>query len=282
MAAALREGYPQEIVDRLAAERITAVETRRDGIIGTNLHPNLKERSPEANLPDYDALSARRARQVSAYRLATAPERDAEVLAKLGDLLVATPAAKMKILTSAFSHGATLGEVGKVLRAGRSTDVSITRLRIKRRSEPFEIIRRRSDAYLARTGARPLVFLANCGPRKQHAARAEFSAGFFAAGGFEVRNTPGFDSPLVAAAAAHESGARIVVICSTDDTYPVLVPPLAGALNAGSNAPLVVLAGMPATPELQQQFRAAGVSEFIHMRANCAQMLSRFQDQLGL
>lgn len=282
MAAAIREGFPQETVDRLAIDRVAAVEARRDGVIGTNLHPNLKERPERANLPDYDVLASRRARQVSAYRMATAPERDTEVMARLNELLAATPANKMRLLTEAFSHGATLGEVGKVLRADRTGEASVNRLRIRRRSEPFEALRRRTDACLARTGARPRVFLANFGPRKQHAARADFSAGFFSAGGFEVRPNPGFDSPAAVAQAVRESGDRIVVICSTDDTYPAVVPPLASLLKALSDPPLVVLAGLPATPELQQQFRSAGIDEFIHLRANCAQLLARFQDKLGL
>ena len=89
-------------------------------------------------------------------------------------------------------------------------------------------------------------------------------------------------TPQAAAASARESGAPIVVICSTDDTYPALVPPLAAELKAGPHPPLLVLAGLPATPELQQQFRAVGVDEFIHLHANCAQLLARFQDKLGL
>ena len=283
MAAAIREGFPQETVDKLAAERLAAVETRRDGIIGTNLHPNLKETPPATNLPDYAALAARRARQVSAYRLATAPERDAEVMGRLADLLGATPAVIMTRLIEAFGHGATIGEVGKVLRAGRSDDgTTVPRLRLRRRSEPFEALRRRADAHLARTGARPRVFLVPFGPRRQHAARAEFSAGFFAAGGFEVRSNPGFDTPQSAAASAREAGAPIVVICSTDDTYPALVPAFAAELRAGPNPPVLVLAGLPATTALQEQFRAAGVDEFIHLRTNCAQMLARFLDKLGL
>lgn len=281
MAAAIRQGFPQETVDRLAAERIGAVESRRTGIIGTNLQPNLKERPVEPNLPDYEQLAGRRARQVAAYRQATPCERDAEVLARLDELLTATPAAKMKLLTAAFAHGATLGEVGKVLGIGRSAESMVARLRIRRQSEPFEALRRRADAHLANTGARPSVYLASFGPRKQHGARADFSAGFFAAGGFEVRSGPAQDNPQAAAAAARESGARVVVICSSDESYPALVPPLAGLLKAGPKPPLVVLAGLPATPELQLQYRLAGVDEFIHLRANCAQLLARFQDQLG-
>lgn len=282
MAAAIRTGFPQETVDKLAAERIGAVEARRDGIIGTNLHPNLKEQPAEANLPDYVALASRRARQVCAYRMATAPERDAEVMARLADLLGATPANIMKRLIEAFGRGATLGEVGKVLRAGAVDEPPVARLRIRRRAEPFERLRARAEACLARNGTRPVVFLANFGPRKQHAARADFSTGFFAAGGFDVRSNKGFETPQAAAAAARESGAPIVVICSTDDTYPALVPALAAELRAGPNPPIIVLAGLPATPALQEQFRAAGVDEFIHLRANCAQLLARFQDKLGL
>ena len=120
------------------------------------------------------------------------------------------------------------------------------------------------------------------GPRKQHAARADFSSGFFGAGGFETIPNKGFDTPEAAAAAAIKSGAPIVVLCSTDETYPALVPPLAQALKAAAKPPIIVLAGLPATPELQQQFKAAGVDEFIHVRANCAKLLASFQDKLGL
>lgn len=281
MCAAVRAGFPQETVDRLAAERIAAVESRRDGVIGTNLHPNLKEQPSPLNLPDYVALAARRARQVCAYRIATAPERDAEVMARLADLQDATPASIMRRLIEAFGHGATLGEVGKVLRAGRTANTRIPRLRIRRRSEPFERLRQRAEAHRVKSGSRPLVFLAGFGPRRQHGPRADFATGFFAAGGFEVKSGPGFDSPHGAAQAARDAGAPIVVICSTDDTYPVLVPALAAELRSGPNPPLLVLAGLPASPELQQQFRAAGVDEFIHLRANCAQLLARFQDRLG-
>ncbi len=281
MAAAIREGYPQELVDRLAGERITAVETRRTGIVGTNLQPNLGERALATNLPDYTELAAARALQVEAYRQAVPSDREAAGLARLDGLEAATPAVKIKRLIDAFGAGATLGEAGKALGIGRTAESIVARLRIRRQSEPFEALRRRAEAHRVGTGARPAVFLAGMGPRKQHGARADFSTTFFAAGGFEARTASGLDTPEKAAAAALESGARIVVICSSDDTYPALVPPLARLLKAGATPPVVVLAGLPATPELQQQYRQAGVDEFIHIRANCAQLLSRFQDELG-
>jgi methylmalonyl-CoA mutase len=61
-----------------------------------------------------------------------------------------------------------------------------------------------------------------------------------------------------------------------------LIPGLGAALKAAAKPPLLVLAGLPATPDLQQQFQLAGVEEFIHLRANCAQMLARLQQKIGL
>ena len=282
MAEAIRGGWPQQTVDQLAQERITAVESRRTGVVGTNLQPNLREPPLETGRLDYAALAAARAWQVRSYRLAVDPEGSKQVLNRLHDLRRATSATMMKRLVEAFAQGATLGGISRVLRKDRADEPPVKRLCLRRRSDSFERLRRRVDAFVTRSGDRPKVFLANLGPRKQHAARAEFSAGFFAAGGFEVITNPGFGAAASAVAAAHESGASVVVICSTDDTYPVLVPPLATALKLAARPPLVVLAGLPATPELQQHFRAAGIDEFIHLRANCAQILARFLDHLGI
>ncbi|MFA6960061.1 MAG: methylmalonyl-CoA mutase family protein [Opitutaceae bacterium] len=219
MAAALSEGYPQQLVEKCAADRLAATAGRRDAIIGTNLYPNLKEKLP-------------------VIKTVVAPKLD-------------------------------------------STS-SIKRIVPRRRSEAFEALRRRSEAKLTESGSRPKVFLAGFGPRKQFAARSDFSAGFFAAGGFESVSGKGFETPEAAVKAALESGAPVVVLCSTDETYPTLVPPCAQLLKAAAKAPIVVVAGMPATPELQQQFKAAGVDEFIHVRANCEKVLAGFLTQIGL
>lgn len=270
MAAAIAAGYPQALVGQTASERLTAVESRRDGVIGTNLHPNLREALP---------LPARRAARPPAVgpRAAPLPELDHLTPARGAD-----PAGLVADLEKALAAGATVAEV--CARLGGSAEApAVERLVPRRRAEPFERLRRRAEAHRAATGTRPKVFLATMGPRKQHAARAEFAQGFFAAGGFEVMSNQGFDSPETAAAAALASGAPVAVICSSDDTYPVLVPPLAGALKAaGAAAPVIVLAGLPAAPELQQQFRTAGVDEFIHLRANCARLLGDIQNRLGL
>lgn len=270
MAAAIAAGYPQSLVEKTAADRIAAVELRRDGVIGTNLHPNLKETSPDLVEPKPIKLP-RRTKRASATDLN-----------RLNPALVTNAAGLFEALGDAFAGGATIAET-KARLCSRVVATEVKPVLPRRRAEPFELLRRRAEAYLAKTGARPKVFLATMGARKQHAARAEFSTGFFAAGGFEVVPNKGFETPEAAATAALASGAPVVVLCSTDDTYPALVPPLAGALKAaGAQAPFVVVAGLPATPELQQQFKSAGVDEFIHLRANCAKLLAEIQNRLGL
>ena len=280
MAAALRAGFPQEAVSNSAQDRISRVESRMDGVIGTNLHPNLGESMAPVQPPHIAPLAAGRSTPISNDRTPPGTGRAAGASNWLQALSSAPPSARMAARIDAFLNGASLGEVTRVLRSGQPDEPAVATVCARRRSESFEAIRRRSDACKERTGARPKVFLANLGPRKQHGARAAFSSGFLAAGGFEVIGNSGFDTPEAAAAAAIESKAPIVVICSTDETYPQLVPPLAQALKASTRKPRVILAGFPAAQA--DAFRKAGVDDFIHVRANCAQMLAALQDQLGL
>ena len=81
--------------------------------------------------------------------------------------------------------------------------------------------------------------------------------------------------------AAVGSGAKVVVLCSTDDTYPALVPAFAGSVKAANSELVVVLAGLPAEPATIAAYRAAGVDEFIHVRANVCELLAKFLKQIG-
>ncbi len=141
--------------------------------------------------------------------------------------------------------------------------VSAPKLEQVRAAEPFE--KMRNAVWAAET--RPQVFLANMGPVRQHKARADFSTGFFDVGGFEILSNAGFKDVPAAAEAALASGAEIVVICSTDDTYPEIVPALTQAIKAAKPQTQVVLAGYPT--DFVEAFKAAGVDEFIHIKANC-------------
>jgi methylmalonyl-CoA mutase len=127
---------------------------------------------------------------------------------------------------------------------------------------------------------RPEVFLCNLGGLREYKARADFSRGFFAAGGYEVVSPEGFKTPEAAAAAFVKSKARIAVICSTDENYPALVPPLVKALRAGQPDAVIALAGYP--PDQIEAHKQAGVDEFIHVRADAVELLAKFHSRLGI
>ena len=142
-------------------------------------------------------------------------------------------------------------------------------------------MRQRTERYKAKTGENVKVFLANMGPIPQHKARADFSRGFLEVAAFEVLKNDGFPSVEEAVAAAKESGADVTVICSTDATYPELVPPLAKQLKEVCPKMSVLLAGA-APPELEPVYREAGVDDFVHVRANCRKILQAIQEAKGM
>ena len=127
-----------------------------------------------------------------------------------------------------------------------------------RLAEPFENLRDRSDAILAKTGARPKVFLANLGKLSEFTARATFAKSFFEAGGIATVSNDGFSSLDEMFAAFKASRAAIACLCSSDEVYEREATTAAKAL-----APMtkhLYLAGRPAD---QDALKTAGIGTFI-------------------
>ena len=116
------------------------------------------------------------------------------------------------------------------------------------------------------------------GPLKQHKARADFARGFFEVGGFDVIYEKGFESNEDAVNAALKSGAGIVVVCSTDDTYPEIVPVLVKELKAKIRGVRVILAGYP--KDMVESYRKNGVDEFIYMGADVYEVNKKLLKEL--
>lgn len=276
MFKALQAGFPQQEVAKIADQRAKSIATRKDIFVGTNMYANLKEKPLEDRQVDAAAIQRERAAQVEQYRSGVDEAKRQAALEKLA----ATRNYLFEATVEAVLAGVTLGELTGILRAGDADRPAVEPVRIHRATEMFESLRAASDAYLARTGTRPRVFLANMGPVAQHKARADFATGFMEVGGFEVMTNLGFPNVDEAARAAIESGAPVVVICSTDDTYPELVPPLTSQIKAARPDTVVVLAGYPA--DQIEAHKQAGVDEFIHVRANCYEVLRTLQQKIGV
>ncbi|GAB4325982.1 MAG: hypothetical protein Kow00117_13480 [Phototrophicales bacterium] len=215
MLKALKDGFIQAEVEKVAVQRNENFAKRKDVLIGVNMYPNATD-----DLPSHQPIEATNVetpfKPIKQYRLA----------------------------------------------------------------QPFEKLRYAVTDHAAKQGHRPRIFLANMGALKQHKARADFTIGFYEVGGFEMINPPGFDTPEQAAKAALESGAGAVVICSTDDTYPALVPPLVKHIKAANPKVIVILAGYP--QDQVEAYQAAGVDDFIHIRANCYDMNYKLLQQMGV
>jgi methylmalonyl-CoA mutase len=139
-----------------------------------------------------------------------------------------------------------------------------------RTAEAYEGLRDLSDEVLARSGARPKIFLANLGPIAAFSARATFAKNAFEAGGIEALNNDGFSDAAELAAAFSASGARIACVCSSDEIYTVQAATCAAALQA-AGARSIFLAGRPG--QLETTLREAGVNEFVFAGSNLLALL---------
>ncbi|HTO02374.1 MAG TPA: methylmalonyl-CoA mutase family protein, partial [Opitutus sp.] len=261
MAAALRDGYPQGLIEKAMTEKRDAVAKRRVALVGTNLFPNLRETPLENN------------RRTSSQRnLPTSRWSGAGELAETVQSF--NSSTRFSAALNAARDGATIGQLRQVTRGANASCETIAPVIPKRVAEDFESLRLASMEFARRAGARPRVFLARMGPLNQHKARADFSVGFFAVGGFEVIGKQSFASAEEAAATAIGSNAEIVVLCSSDETYPALVPAFAAAVRGGASRSIIVLAGLPADSATVATFRGCGIDEFIHLRANVHEVLA--------
>jgi methylmalonyl-CoA mutase len=142
-----------------------------------------------------------------------------------------------------------------------------------RLAEPFEALRDRSDA-LAKSGARPKVFLATLGKASDFTARATFAKNFYEAGGIEAIGNDGYASIDEMVAAYKKSGAKLACLCSSDKRYEAEAADAAKALkSAGAR---VHLAGRPGSHETSWQ--QAGVETFIYVGCDALAILRAAHD----
>ncbi|MGW4401072.1 methylmalonyl-CoA mutase family protein [Amycolatopsis nivea] len=135
-----------------------------------------------------------------------------------------------------------------------------------RYAEEYEKLRDASDAYLAKHGERPKVFLATLGPVAAHTARASFATNLLQAGGVEAVN-PGATDDLPGA--FRESGAKIACVCGTDAAYEEQAASVAASLGADS----VLLAGKGTYD---------GISGNLYAGCDALEILTSLHAQLGV
>ena len=272
--AALRAGSLQESVAVVLAARFKNADLRRDRIVGNNMYPNMTETLLETRAEDTAALKAQRTADIDAYLSDIDVKHRDEALASLRQ------AHSVDNAVEAALAGATIAELMTAVTEGNGAE-TVTAIAPHRWSERFEALRQRTEEYKAEKNDNVKIFLANMGPIPQHKARADFTTGFLQVGAFEVLGNDGFKTVEEAADAARASGADAVVICSTDATYPEIVPALAPKLHEVLPKARVFLAGA-APKDLLETYKEAGIDEYISVRANCYEILESLQKQKGM
>lgn len=157
----------------------------------------------------------------------------------------------------------------------KQTFVKLPQLRL---SEPFEVLRDASNRMLAKTGARPKVFLANLGKLSDFTTRATFATSFYGAGGIGAITNDGFKEQGEMIAAFKASGAKLACLCSSDKIYANEAAAAAKALNAAGA--VVQLAGWPG--ENGANWKQAGVQAFIYAGCDTVATLREAHDILGV
>jgi methylmalonyl-CoA mutase len=143
----------------------------------------------------------------------------------------------------------------------------------ERVASSFEEIRLRTERAAA-SGRMPKVLLAEFGDAKMRGARAQFAADFLACAGLSG-NVREVGNPLEVA----EADADLIVLCSSDAEYAQFAGALMPALKRNGSRVAVVVAGNPADADV---LKAVGIADFIHLRSNAVETLTRLQRLLGI
>jgi methylmalonyl-CoA mutase len=268
----------QARIAAVRAQREKAVATRREPITGTSEFPNINEADvtvlmPTPNEPSSPLWGGVGGRGVSESLSGSGAGTPTPAPPHKGEGKEGAETS-FPTLVQMAGQGTSFSEL-----AGTAADpspVSISPLPSTRTAEPFERLRDLSDAYLAKTGVRPRVFLANLGSVADFTARATFAKNFFEAGGIEAIMNEGLTDQDSLEKAFTSSKAKISCICSTDEIYKLHAPAAARTLHR-TGSKLIFLAGRPG--EDQQELTEAGITTFIFSGCDTLKVLGEALDR---
>ena len=212
---ALKAGYIQDEITKIAQQRDMDIATRKTTILGTNQYPNLLEKMGEKI------------------------EKQGQCCCCCGE---------------------------------RANEIKP--LRQYRGAEAFEQLRLATE----KSGRRPKVFLLTYGNLAMRKARSGFATNFFGVAGYEIIDNAGFKSAAEGVEAALKAQADVVVMCSSDDEYAEIAQEVCNGLKGKVKS--IVLAGYP--KEQVEQYKGYGVDEFIHVKTNVLDCLTKFNTLLGI
>jgi len=265
--AGIQDGSIAKKIASSWKEREGALAKRRDPVTGVSEFPNVLEAPVDVEQPDMLGIWRAAVDRMKTSRVSSSVV-DAVKTAAAGGV---APAA-----AAAAAAGATIGQLAGALAGTATTVTALPRHRV---AEQFEDLRDAADAYKAKTGVRPTIFLANLGPVAQHTGRATFAKNFFEVAGLEAIGNAGFNEAAACVEAFKDSGAQVAVLCSSDSVYEQLAEPTAQALKA-AGCSYLFLAGAPG--DKKDLYKTAGIDDFIFMGGDVLQTNRSVLAHLGV
>ena len=273
------DGWVRRAIDPVQAAREKNIATRLEPITGISEHPDIAEAKAQHPPPDRAALAAGAKTRLANWRKDHNASDAIRKLTEIAKQPNRSPGDLTAAVLQAAEAGSTIGELSAALASGAGEPARVAPLAVHPYSQAFEELRDACDASLSSRGAKPLVFLAGVGAVRDQIARMTYAKNFFEAGGFATVSRDGPADVAAAVEAFKPSGAKIAVICSTDQLYETIVEQLAPKLKA-AGARTVILAGHPGANEAK--YRAAGVDRFIFVKCDVIDTLRSLLREEGV
>ena len=279
MLNAIKSGFVQNEIEKISDQRKKDFTRRKSVLVGTNMYTNPKAERMEIKNQNLEIVYQKRVEYIQKYRISGEDKKHNSILDKLQKIADSKSYELIDDAVEALLEGASIGEISKSIRASVKKGISVQSLKQFRLAEMFERLRLAIENYKTKTGNKPRIFLANMGSLKQFKTRADFSRAFFEVGGFEIVYPKGFNMTDEAVKAAIDSKAQAVVICSTDEMYPGLVPTIVKGIKEKAKDITIILAGYP--KDQIEEHKKSGVDDFIYLGADAQLIISNLLKRIG-
>jgi methylmalonyl-CoA mutase len=145
---------------------------------------------------------------------------------------------------------------------------------VRRGTQMYEQLRLLTEWRVAEGAKRPRVLLAELGDVRMRSVRSNFAMNLLACGGFEIVMKRFRKACEVAG-----EDADLIVLCSADAEYAGLAAELMPQLERLGRTTPVMIAGHP---ENAEGLKALGIADFVHVRSNPLELLTKLQRGLGI
>jgi methylmalonyl-CoA mutase len=265
MAKAIETGLPKMRIEEAAARRQAAIDSGKETIVGVN--KSVLEHEAPMDILEVDN-SAVRVAQVQRLAELKAARDNAAVQRALEAITAAARDGSGNLLDLAVTAAqarATLGEISDAMEVvfGRHKAVIRTIAGVYRAefgaSPEIEEVRAMTDAFAAREGRRPRIYIAKLG-QDGHDRGAKVVATAYADFGFDVDIGPLFQTPEEAARQAVENDVHVVGMSSLAAGHKTLLPQLVAELKKLGRPDILVVCGGVVPQQDYDELRAAGAA----------------------